>query len=211
MSLIDKLATSLGRKDEAPNIALAEIIARKKDLTAVRELIDILQHKDKNLQSDAIKVLYEIGERDAKLIADHGQIFLALLKQQKNRLVWGALTALDAIADIKPKALYHSLPEILDVAAKGSVISRDHAVNILIKLCRDKRYITHVMPLLLSELASCPVNQLPMYAERALPVVTADIRQQFQKTLESRMEEIAQDSKRRRIEKIILRIKSRRD
>jgi hypothetical protein len=37
-ALIDQLATSLGRRDEAPNIELAEKISKQDDRVAVREL-----------------------------------------------------------------------------------------------------------------------------------------------------------------------------
>jgi len=69
MSVLTKLATALNRRDEIPNQALAEEIVKKHDVSAVRELVDNLSDPDKGIQSDCIKVLYEIGQRDPKLIA----------------------------------------------------------------------------------------------------------------------------------------------
>ena len=69
MSVLSKLATALNRKDEIPNVALAEEIVRKNDAGAVSQLVANLYNRDKNIQSDCIKVLYEIGQRDPKLIA----------------------------------------------------------------------------------------------------------------------------------------------
>jgi len=69
MSVLSKLATALNRKDEIPNVALAEEIVRKNDAGAVSQLVANLSNRDKNIQSDCIKVLYEIGQRDPKLIA----------------------------------------------------------------------------------------------------------------------------------------------
>lgn len=63
MSIIDQLASSLGRRDEVPNQELAEKIAAAKDKKAVKDLVDNLANKNKDIQSDCIKVLYEIGER----------------------------------------------------------------------------------------------------------------------------------------------------
>ncbi|MCJ8014116.1 hypothetical protein MUG84_20600 [Paenibacillus sp. KQZ6P-2] len=42
MTIIDKLATSLGRKDEGPNQELAKDIANRDDRGAVQELVDNL-------------------------------------------------------------------------------------------------------------------------------------------------------------------------
>ena len=69
MSALAQLATSLGRADEQPNIALAERIVLDKDVPAVRELVEILNGKDKALKSDALKALYEVGYRSPELIA----------------------------------------------------------------------------------------------------------------------------------------------
>lgn len=79
MSVIAKLATSLNRRDEIPNQELAAEILRTKDKKAVAELVENLQNKDKNISSDCIKVLYEIGEKDPTLIDPYYKNFLLLL------------------------------------------------------------------------------------------------------------------------------------
>jgi hypothetical protein len=45
-----------------------------------------------------------------------------------------------------------------------------------------------------------------MYAERAASVVTKEIVPQFKTVLQMRLEEIAQESKRKRIEKVLKKI-----
>ncbi|MGO4182467.1 hypothetical protein AB4Z17_14885, partial [Paenibacillus sp. TAF43_2] len=95
MTIIDKLAASLNRKDEGPNQELAKYIADRDDKGAVIELVDNLHNNDKNIQSDCIKVLYEIGDLRPSLIAEYSKEFVTLLDDGNNRLVWGAMTALD--------------------------------------------------------------------------------------------------------------------
>jgi hypothetical protein len=202
LTIPHKLSTSLGRTHEAPNIALAEEIVKKKDAKAIAELITLLENQDKNIQSDIIKVLYEIGERKPELISEYINVFLMLLDHTNNRLIWGAMSALDSISLSQPKEIYKHLSKILDVAAKGSVITRDHAVNILINLAKVKRYAKNAQTLLFAEMASCPVNQLPMYAERAATIVTKEMKLKFKEVLEMRIEDVEQESKRRRIEKV---------
>src|SRR5262245_32430609 len=102
MSVLQKLASALGRRDETPNQELAKSIAASKDAGAVAELVEHLADKNKDIQSDCIKVLYETGERNPALIAPHIEVFAKLLDSKNNRLAWGAMTALDAIADADP-------------------------------------------------------------------------------------------------------------
>lgn len=71
MTIIDKLATALNRKDEGPNQELAKYIADRNDREAVKELVDNLYNRDKNIQSDCIKVLYEIGDLKPSLIVEY--------------------------------------------------------------------------------------------------------------------------------------------
>ncbi|QMV43759.1 HEAT repeat domain-containing protein [Cohnella cholangitidis] len=203
MTVIGKLATSLHRKDEEPNVELARAIAEDGDDEAVKELAGNLTHKDKSIQSDCIKVLYEIGMLEPSMIAEYYPLFADLLRSKNNRLVWGAMTALDSIASVQADAVYSVLSPILEAADKGSVITKDHGVGILIKLYQDERYADHVFPLLIGQLKGCPTNQLPMYAENALPAIRNQDKDELAETLMSRLIEIEKDSKRRRVEKAI--------
>jgi hypothetical protein len=203
MSIIPKLATSLNRRDEAPNQELAEEIVRGEDKAAVGELIGNLKNKNKGIRYDCIKTLYEVGYQKPHLIADHLRHFLALLENKDNRLQWGAMTALGCIAREKPAEIFDSLGRIIEAAEKGSVITRDHCVNILISLSAIDKYADKTFPLLLEQLMNSPTNQLPMYAENALPVITAGNKLRFIEVLAGRLDEIEKESKRKRVEKVI--------
>ena len=152
MSVNSQLATSLGRKDEVPNQILAKTIAEGNDTSAIIELVDVINGKDKALQSDAIKVLYEVGELNPALIVEQVDLFIALLSGKNNRLAWGAMTALDAIAAINPTGIYPHLSVILAAADAGSVITRDHAVGILVKLSQTAQYRNECFPLLMEQM-----------------------------------------------------------
>ncbi|WP_239615155.1 hypothetical protein [Cohnella mopanensis] len=208
MTIIGRLATSLHRKDEEPNVELARAIVDEGDTEAIIELLGNLNHKNKNIQSDCIKVLYEIGMMEPSLISEHYRLFVALLGSKNNRLVWGAMTALDAIASVQPDEIHSELSPILEAADKGSVITKDHGVSILIKLYRSERYADQVFPLLISLLKSCPTNQLPMYAENAMPAIRNEHKDDLSETLLSRLIEIEKDSKRKRVEKVIVKLGS---
>lgn len=206
MSILNQLATSLNRRDEVPNQELAKEIAAKNDSKAVKELVDNLSNKSKDIQHDCIKVLYEIGESKPALIAGYAKDFVALLTHKNNRLQWGAMHALDAITSENPKEIYSSLTKIIAAADNGSVITKDHAVNILIKLCSFKQYADNTFSLLIEQLLNSLTNQLPMYAERAMPIINEKNKTLFIKTLAARLDDIEKDTKRKRVEKVIKKV-----
>lgn len=203
ISILSKLATAQNRRDEIPNVELAIALAESNNKAAVKELVENLHHKKKDIQHDCIKVLYETGTRNPALIAPYANDFIALLESKNNRMQWGAMTALSSIALENPKVVYASLSKILAAADRGSVITKDYAVMILIKLSSLKEYQSRAFALLLEQLQHCATNQLPMYAERAMLVVNEKNKTLFVKTLEARLSEIEKESKRKRVEKVI--------
>ena len=203
MSLIEKFACSLNRRDEVPNQQLAKELVAKNDTLSIKEVVENCSNKNKNIQSDCIKVLYEIALLKPQLIADYVKEFIALLNNKNNRMVWGAMTAIDDITLQKPKEVYAALPKIIEAADKGSVISRDHCVGILIKLSSVKQYSQNAFSLLLEQLETCPANQLPMYAENTMPVINENNKNVFIKTLQSRLKEVEKETQQKRIEKVI--------
>lgn len=206
MSILAKLASSQNIRNTEPNKDLAQEIIKSKDKKVIKELVDNLNNKDKNIQSDCIKVLYEIGEHKPELIAEYDKEFLSLLSNKNNRLVWGAMTALDCIAAINPSDIYKNLTIILDVAEKGSVITKDHGIGILTKLAADKRYSDNALVLLLDILKSAATNQLPKYAEDAIPVITDKYKKDFVTVLASRLNDFEKETKKVRLQKVIKKL-----
>jgi HEAT repeat protein len=206
VSVIDKLACSLGRRDEVPNQELAKALAKKPDAKAVKELAENLHSRNKGIRQNCIKVLYELGEADPGQIAPFYKEFVALLDDKNNRMQWGAMTALSNLAHQKPKELLTSIGKIIGVANKGGVITRDHCVKILMAIGSDKKYTDKIFPLLREQLLLCPTNQLPSYAEQALPLINEKNKALFIKTLSSRLDEIEKESKRKRVEKVISKL-----
>jgi len=206
MTIISKLASSLNRRDEVPNQELAKQIAKANDTKAVKELFENLRNKSKDIQHDCIKVIYETGMLKPDLVAGYIRELLALLTHKNNRLQWGAMIALHIIVNEDPKAIYAALPKIMDAADKGSVITNDHCIGILIKMCSVKKYAADAFALLNERLKKSPGNQLPMYAENALPIINETNKAAFIQTLQSKLGNIEKDTKRARVEKIIKKL-----
>lgn len=203
MSVIEKLASSLGRRDEVPNQMLAKQIADKNDQKAIKELVAHLHSGTKEIQFDCIKTLYEIGTQKPKLVAGYAKDFIALLDSKYNRLQWGAMSALSAIASENPLVIYKALDKIMDAADKGTVITKDHCVKILAALATVKKYHAMAVELLIDQITRAPENQMPTYAETAWPFITEKYIKQFLHVLTLRLKDIISETKRKRVEKVI--------
>jgi HEAT repeat protein len=206
MSILPLLATSLQRRDEVPNQELAKQIAAQKDKKAIQELVDNLQNNNSDIQHDCIKVLYEIGAINPSLITGYATNLMALLDHKNNRMQWGAMMAIYSITTENPQLVYAALPNIIACIDKGSVITKDYGVNILIALCAVKQYAANAFTLLIEQLISSPANQLPMYAEKAMPVIHDLNKERFINTLSARLGDIEKYSKRKRVEQVIKKL-----
>ena len=204
MSVLGRLASALGRNDERPNVELAEALAARPDKTAIAELAATLSAGTTAQQNDAIKVLYELGERAPDLVAPHTAAFLALLTSKNNRNVWGAMSAIDTIAATRPSEIAARLSDILTAADRGSVIAKDKAMSTLSKLALAGEAKT--LPALLDRLDTAAPNQFPMYAELALPAIIPAYAARFRTILEARLSQIEQPAKRARVEKVLRRL-----
>lgn len=205
MSVLARLAGALGRNDERPNVALAEALAAKPDEAAIAELVAALSAGPQAVRNDAIKVLYELGERRPELLDGHAGALFETLQSRNNRMVWGGLSALAAIAARQAAVLHPRLGEILAAADKSSVIARDKAMAILARLAAAG-YAETVLPILLERLEGSAPNQFPMYAELAAPVVGAARQARFRAILEKRLARVSQPAKRARIQRLLRRL-----
>jgi hypothetical protein len=150
-----------------------------------------LYHKNQNVQSDCLKVLYEIGYLAPELIADYVDDFLKLLKHKNNRMVWGAMIALATVADLKPREIWKSVDDVIAVTARGTVITLVWGIKTLAKVAAaDKRYKDKLWPILMGHLKTCLPRDVPTHAESMLCAVDARHKDEFLSVLEARRAEM---------------------
>ena len=192
MSVLNRLASSLGRRDEIPNQELARELAARKDKAGIRGIAENLWNKDKNIQADCIKVLYDVGYLDPKLIADYVEDFVRLLRSKNNRLVWGGMTALAAAAKANPEVVFQHLNEIKKAKETGSVITVDNAISTLAyTAAANEEYNKVIFPYLLDHLSGCRPKEVPQHSEKTSPAVNSSNKVDFVKVLERRMEDLS--------------------
>ena len=191
MSVLNRIAYLQNHRDEAPNQELARELAEQKDRAGIREIAENLWNKDKNIQADCVKVLYEIGYIDPSLIATYAEDFLKLLRSRNNRLVWGGMIALSTVADLRADFIHTHLDEILKAMHAGSVITVDNAIKTLALAASDEAYRPDVFPHLLEHLRTCRPKDVPQHSEKSLPAVDTINKDDFIAVLEKRMEDLS--------------------
>lgn len=134
MTVLNKIAFFQNRRDEVPNQQLAKELAQTENKADIKEIAQNLKHKNKNVQSDCLKVLYEIGYLKPELITDYTPDFLGLLQSNNNRMVWGAMIALATVADKKPKEIYSKLNNVTVAMDKGTLITIVWGIKTLAKV-----------------------------------------------------------------------------
>jgi hypothetical protein len=191
MSTLEKIAFFQNRRDEVPNQVLAKELVETKNVDGVREIAINLLNKNKNIRSDCLKVLYEIGYLDPGLIADYWGDFLKLLKSKENRMVWGALIGLATIADRHPQEIWVQIDDVMRATETGTVISHVWGIRSLARVAAaDQKYKDKIFPFLLDQIRSCLPRDVPTHAESILCAVDLNNKGALLNVLEARRAEL---------------------
>ena len=191
MSVLNKIAYFQNRRDEAPNQELARELAETKNEKGIQEIAENLYHENQNVQSDCLKVLYEIGYLAPELIADYVDDFLKLLKSKNNRMVWGGMIALATIAETKPRDIWKNVDDVMDAIDHGTLITVVGGIKTLARVAStNKRYRDKLFPFLIKYLKTCIPRDVPTHAESILCAVDDSHKDEFLSVLESRRAEM---------------------
>ena len=201
-NIVSQLASARGHNDQSANVELAQALCKDQDHAGIACLVDVLQTGAKSQRTDAIKVLYEVGACDPKLIVPHVDVFFDTLKSRENRMVWGSLMTLAKICKAQPDAVAQRLDLVLAVADAGSVIAKDQAIEILATLKSVQDHAGVASRELFDRLRGAAINQLPKYAEITLASLLPGEREEFIDILGMRLGELMPEAKRRRLRKV---------
>ncbi len=172
MSVLNKIAYFQNRRDEAPNQELARELAETRNAPGIHEIAENLSHTNHNVQSDCLKVLYEIGYLAPELIAEYVDDFLRLLKSKNNRMVWGAMIALGTMAEFKPREIWKRVDDVIAATERGTVITQVWGIKALAKVAAaNKRYRDKLFPILIQHLKTCIPRDVPTHAASMLCAV----------------------------------------
>ena len=187
MGALEKISFFQHRRDEVPNQFLAKELAEAEDKAGIREIADNLTNKDKNISSDCLKVLYEIGYLKPKLIAPYAKEFLSLLIHKDNRKVWGAMIALGTIADLAHEQIAPLINQVVATVNAGSVITVVWGVRVLANtLAHEPQLENKILPELLHLLQVCVPRDVPTHLESMLPMIISSNCDKILTVVESR-------------------------
>lgn len=202
MPILNEIAYFQNRRDEILNQKLARELAKTKNKKGINEIAENLWNKNKNIQSDCLKVLYEIGYISPELITDNVDDFLKLLKSNNNRMVWGAMIALSTIADKKSEEIWQNIEDVIDAVENGSHITVVWGLKTLASvLAANKKYHKKIYPVLIKHLKECNPREIPKYTDYILCALDEKNRNEIMPILRNREDELtpSQSTKLRKI------------
>ncbi len=191
MSVLEKIAFFQKRRDEVPNQLLAKELAANDDQAGIAEIADNLNNLDRNISSDCLKVMYEIGYIKPELVAPYVQEFLHLLDHKDNRKVWGAMIALATVADIKHAEIAPHTPQVIKIFQKGTLITTVWGMRVLAKVASSHPELEKtIVPELEQVLKTCLARDVPTHLESMLPALNAANAARFLEIVEQRQPEM---------------------
>ena len=206
MSVISRLSSSVGRKDQEPNLELARELRDTRNEKAIAELVENLSGDSKAIQHDCIKVLYSIGYDDAGLISKYVSEFLHLLRLKDNHMVWGAMIALSTIAAERADEIYASIDLIFRTIETGSIITIDNGISVLAQLAStEEAREKEIVPYLLEHLQECRPKEIAQHAEKSMAAMNASNKAQFVEVIAKRVDSLSASQK-TRVKKVLRKI-----
>ena len=189
--LLTRLAYLQPRRDRTPNLDLARDLAAREDKAGIREIAQNMWSENKNIHSDCVHVMYEIGIIEPKFIEPYGEDFIKLLKSKYKDMVSGAMTALAEIAKVNPELIFKHL----DAIKKAGEAEEDTAIDTSISTlahtaAANEGYNKAILPYLLEHLSTCRPKETPQHAERTLPAINASNKDEFVKVLKKRQKNL---------------------
>jgi hypothetical protein len=191
-SVIERLGCSLGRRDTEVDKTLARKLVESKDKAAFKELAANLEHPDQRVRSGCLKVLYEAGYLEPKWLEPYAEQFLDLVAGRNNRMAWGGMIALSAIARKKAKTIWPRIDEVTRAVDSGTVITVVWGVRVLAGVAAaDPDYGKKLFPRIMKIIASTIARDVPTHAESALPAVDRSNQAKFLQLLKQREKELS--------------------
>lgn len=203
MAVLQRIAYFLGRRDEVPNRDLARSLAASRDEAGIREIARNLRNGIPAVESDCLKVLYEIGYIEPRLIAPYVEELLRLLRSKNNRMILGSMIALSTISALKAREIWGQIEVVLSAIDRGTLITVVWGVKTLSGVAStSKAYRSNLFPILADHLRSCNPRDLPLHAENMLPAIDGDNRESFLALLDARRAELS-PSQATRLKKVL--------
>jgi hypothetical protein len=192
--LLARLAVSMQRCDEMPNLELAADLVLNEDDNAVGILVGVLERHDVEHAPDAARVLCEVGTRAPALLLKHAERLLSLCDDSQKDVLAYTMYAFSPVAHRHAEALWDmrdlfwsalaDLTQPADMAQAG-------AVRLLSALCAaGPDYARTLAGGLVDLLGKCMPKDVAFFAESVLPALGTAHSHRAKPVLDRRMKEL---------------------
>jgi hypothetical protein len=192
--LLARLATSVGRSDEMPNLELAADIVFADDADAVSILIAVIERHDDLHAPDAARVVAEVGTRAPDLVLGHAERLIELIDQSRREMLPYTMLALSPVASKHAEALWSSRDlfwQALADLTQPADLAQAGAVRLLASLCAaGPDYARTLAGGLVDLLGKCMPRDVAFFAESVLPALGAAHSHRAKPVLDRRLKEL---------------------
>jgi len=192
--VLSRLAISVGRYDEMPNLELAADIVFADDTDAVSVLISVIERHDDLHASDASRVVAEVGTRAPDLLLAHSDRLLEMIDARRNEMLPYVMLALSPVASRYAEQLWTSRDMFWATLADLSQpadLAQGGAVKLLAAICAaSPDYARTLAGGLVDLLGKCMPKDVAFFAESVLPALGGAHSHRAKPVLDRRLKEL---------------------
>lgn len=192
--IVDRLAVSMHRYDEIPNLELAANIVFHLDREAVSILIGVLERRDDVYGPDAARVIAEVASRDAELVEPYLERMVALVSDDNWEMLPFVMCGLAPMGDQVAEDLWDYRELFWEVLHNGNCeaeLAQAAAVKLLSAMCAaGPDYARTLAGGLVDLLGKCMPCNVAMYAEAVLPALGTAHSHRAKPVLDRRIKEL---------------------
>ncbi len=192
--LLSRLAISMNRSDEMPNLELASDIVFNLDEDSVSILVSVLERHDDVHAPDAARVLAEVGARDMSLVLPMADRLIGLCEDNHLEMMSCTMTAIAPMAHKYAEQLWDRRDlfwTTLTATTPQSEMAQAGAVRLLSALCAaGPDYARTLAGGLVDLLGKCMPKDVAFFAESVLPALGSAHSHRAKPVLDRRMKEL---------------------
>lgn len=192
--ILGRLAISMGRNDEMPNLELAADIVFADDTDAVGTLINVIERHDTHHGGDAARVLSEVGTRAPELLLHHADRLVGMIEDTQRGMIAYTMLALSPVASKYAEQLWDSRDlfwQSLSDLGQPADLAQAGAVRLLSALCAaGPDYARTLAGGLVDLLGKCMPKDVAFFAESVLPALGQAHSHRAKPVLDRRLKEL---------------------
>ena len=192
--ILSRLAISVGRYDEMPNLELAADLVFADDTDAVSALVGVIERHDEHHAPDAARVIAEVGTRAPDLLLAHAERLVEMIDVSQRTMLPFTMLALSPVASRHAEQLWGSRDlfwQALADLTQPADLAQAGAVKLLAALCAaGPDYARTLAGGLVDLLGKCMPKDVAFFAESVLPALGAAHSHRAKPVLDRRLKEL---------------------